>query len=131
MQLKQWFIGIIRIAVLQSFLKHTGLTVLYCWNNSRIVHTFHTYVMMHKSHFCNTLPMDTSSSICHRFDFEIPRGKFVEITSILKGESTWKLWHRFGVASSFKIDKISMRSPRRFFYVVSTSINWIIGTVKK
>ena len=37
------------------------------------------------------VPMDTSSSIRHRFDVEIPRGKFVEITSILKGESTWKL----------------------------------------
>ena len=36
-------------------------------------------------------PMDTSSSIRHRFDVEIPRGKFVEITSILKGESMWKL----------------------------------------
>ena len=35
--------------------------------------------------------MDTSSSIRHRFDVEIPRGKFVEITSILKGESKWKL----------------------------------------
>ena len=42
-------------------------------------------------------PMDTSSSIRHRFDVEIPRGKFVEITSILKGESMWKLWHRFDV----------------------------------
>ena len=38
-------------------------------------------------------PMGTSSSIRHRFDGEIPRGKFVKITSILKGESTWKLWH--------------------------------------
>ena len=38
---------------------------------------------------CN--PMDTSSSIRHRFDVETPRGKFVEIKSILKGESTWKL----------------------------------------
>ena len=36
-------------------------------------------------------PMDTSSLIRHRFDVEIPRGKFVEITSILKGESKWKL----------------------------------------
>ena len=35
--------------------------------------------------------MDTTSSIRHRFDVEIPRGKFVEITSILKGKSTWKL----------------------------------------
>ena len=42
-------------------------------------------------------PMDTSSSIRHRFDVEIPRGKFVEITSILKSESTWNLWHRFNV----------------------------------
>ena len=39
----------------QSFLKHTCLTVLYSWNNSRIVYTFHTYVMTYKqSHFCNT-----------------------------------------------------------------------------
>ena len=42
-------------------------------------------------------PLDTSLSIRHRFDVEIPRGKFMEITSILKGESTWKLWHRFDV----------------------------------
>ena len=35
--------------------------------------------------------MDTFSSIRHRIDVEIPRGKFVEITSILNGESTWKL----------------------------------------
>ena len=45
-------------------------------------------------------PMDTYSWIRHRFDIEIPRGKFVEITSILKGESTWKLWHRFDVDTS-------------------------------
>ena len=45
----------------------------------------------------STNPMDTSSSIHHRFDVEIQRGKFVEITSILKGESTWKLWQRFDV----------------------------------
>ena len=70
-------------------------------------------------------PMDTSSSIRHRFDFEIPRRKFVEITSILKGESTWKLWSircgHFDVDSTFKIDEISMNSPRGFFYIVSTS----------
>ena len=35
--------------------------------------------------------MDTSSLIRHRFDIEIPRETFVEITLILKGESTWKL----------------------------------------
>ena len=45
-------------------------------------------------------PMDTSSSIRHRFDIEILRGKFVKITSILKGESTCKLWHRFDVEVS-------------------------------
>ena len=38
----------------------------------------------------NYFPMDTSSSIRHRFDVEIPRGKFVEISSILKGEPKWK-----------------------------------------
>ena len=36
-------------------------------------------------------PVDKPSSIRHRFDVEISRGKVVEITSILKGESTWKL----------------------------------------
>ena len=35
-------------------------------------------------------PMDTFSSIRHQFDVEIPR-EFVELTSILKEESTWKL----------------------------------------
>ena len=68
-----------------------------------------------------SVPMDTSSSIRHRFDVEIPRGKFVESTSILKGESTWKLWHRFDVISTFKINEMSMSSPRGFFSVVSTS----------
>ena len=38
----------------------------------------------------NSYPMYTCSSIRHRFDVEIPLGKFAEITSILKGESTWK-----------------------------------------
>ena len=41
----------------------------------------------------NLLPMDKSSSIRHRFDVEIPRGKFVKMISILKGKSTWKLGH--------------------------------------
>ena len=44
-----------------------------------------------------SFPMNTYPSIRHRFDVEIPRGKFVEITSILKDESTWKLRHRFDV----------------------------------
>ena len=42
-------------------------------------------------YFKGNTPMDTSSSIRHRFDVEIPRGKFVEVSSILEGESTWKL----------------------------------------
>ena len=45
---------------------------------------------------------------------EIPRGMFVEISSILKGESTWKILHRFDVDSTFKIDEISMSSPEGF-----------------
>ena len=36
-------------------------------------------------------PMDASSLIIHRFDVETASGKFEEITSILKGESAWKL----------------------------------------
>ena len=36
-------------------------------------------------------PMDTSSSIRHRFDIEITYRKLVDIPSIMKGESTSKL----------------------------------------
>ena len=36
-------------------------------------------------------PMGKSLSIDHRLDVEIPRGKFVETTSILKDESLRKL----------------------------------------
>ena len=39
----------------------------------------------------SNIPVDTFLSINHRFNIEIPRGKFVEISSILKDESTWKL----------------------------------------
>ena len=35
-------------------------------------------------------PMDTSLPVCHRFDIEIPLRKSVYISSIVKGESTWK-----------------------------------------
>ena len=45
-------------------------------------------------------PVETSWLIRHRLDVEIPLGKFAEITSVLKGESTWKLWHRFDVENS-------------------------------
>ena len=68
--------------------------------------------------------MDTSSSIRHRFDVEIPRGKFVEMTdferrihveimtSIRRGN--------FDMDSTFKIDEISMSFPLGFFNIVST-----------
>ena len=49
------------------------------------------FVLIISVNVFKTTPMDTSSSIRHRLDVEISRGKFVEITSILKGESTWKL----------------------------------------
>ena len=59
-------------------------------------------------------PMDTSSSIHHRFDVEIPRGKFVEISSILKGEprnndidSTWKFKRGFDFQNRRDIDEFS------------------------
>ena len=64
--------------------------------------------------------MDTSSSIRHRFDVEILRGKFVEITSIFERRihveiMTWTRRGYFDVNSTFKIDEISMSSPRGFF----------------
>ena len=44
--------------------------------------------------------MGTSLSIGHRFGVEIPRGKFVEISLILKNESKWRLWHQLDVEIS-------------------------------
>ena len=55
------------------------------------------FVFIKSLAFC---PVDTMREIYHRFNVKIPHGKFVEISSILKGESTWKLWHRFDVESS-------------------------------
>ena len=65
--------------------------------------------------------MDTSSSIRHRFYVEIPRGKFVEISSILKGESTWKLWHRFDVEISTSI-RLSKSTKYRWVFHVDFSM---------
>ena len=45
----------------------------------------------------NGIPMETSLSIFQQFGVEIPRGKFVDIASILKGKSTWKVGHPFNV----------------------------------
>ena len=50
--------------------------------------------------FTFLIPMDTSSSIRHRFDVEIRHGKFVKISSILKSNYMWKLWHQFNVMIS-------------------------------
>ena len=84
---------------------------------SKILSSFPSYYM-----FTSQVAIDISSSICHQFDVEIPGGKFVEITFILNGESTRKFdSHQFDVDSTFKIDEISMTSPRGFLYVVSTS----------
>ena len=60
-------------------------------------------------------PMDTSSSIRHRFDVEIPRGKFVEITSIWKAnprgnydiDSTWIFRRGFDFQNRRNIDEFS------------------------
>ena len=83
-------------------------------------------ISMYNSLMYSNNPMDTSSLIIHRFDVEIARGKFEEITSILKGElmlSTLIQCGYLDMDSTFKINKISMSSPRGFFYIVSTS-NW-------
>ena len=73
------------------------------------------------SYFWNTVstyfPMDKSSSIRHRFDFETPRGKFVEISLILKGESTRKSLHRFDVEISTWIRLSKSKKYRWVFHV--------------
>ena len=61
-------------------------------------------------------PMGITSSIQHRFGVEIPGGKFVEITSIWKSESTgnygidstWKFWRGFDFQNRRNIDEFSM-----------------------
>ena len=69
-------------------------------------------------------PTGTSSSIRHRFDVEIPRGKFMEITSILKGESTCKLWHRFDVDISTWI-RLSKSTKYRWVLHVDFSMSFL------
>ena len=68
-------------------------------------------------------PMDTLLSIRHRFDVKFPRGKFVKITSILKGESTWKLWHRFDVDISTWI-RLSKSTKYRWVLHVDFSMSF-------
>ena len=71
----------------------------------------------------NTHPMDTDSSIRHLFNVEIPRGKFVQISSILKRESTWKLWHRFDVEISTWI-RLSKSTKYRWVLQVDFSMSF-------
>ena len=71
-------------------------------------------------------PVDTSSLICYRFVVEIPRGKFVEISSILKGESTWKLWYRFDVKISTWI-RLSKSAKYRWVFHVDFSMSFRCG----
>ena len=73
------------------------------WNSFCLEVSNHGFQNLHRmtlSILPSNFPMDTSSSIRHRFHIEIPRGKFVDISSILKGKSTWKLWHRFNMENS-------------------------------
>ena len=37
--------------------------------------------------------MDTSSSICHEFNIEVSRQKSVDVSSTMKGKTTWKELH--------------------------------------
>ena len=66
--------------------------------------------------------MGTSLLANHRFGVEITRRKFIGISSILKGESTRKLWHRFDVDSTLKIGKILTSFPFAFFRIALTNI---------
>ena len=70
--------------------------------------------------------METASTEVSRFDVETtsksPRGKLIDILSILKVESTSNRCHNFHVDSPFKIDVISTNFPRG----ISTSNRWRI-----
>ena len=52
-------------------------------------------------------PMGTSLLIPRRFVAEIPRVKFVEISSVLKAESTWKFRRGFDFENRHNIDEFS------------------------
>ena len=57
---------------------HISLLIFTCYDSTPVRHKPNRHIFL----------------IRHRFDVEIPSGKFVEISSIWKGESTWKSWHR-------------------------------------
>ena len=106
------------------------MVFVYTWHMySMFIYVFIHFVIFmfwdQRSHIQlhTTYPMDTSSSIRHRFDVEIPRRKFVEITSILKGESTWKLWHWFDVDISTWI-RLSKSTKYRWVLHVDFSMSF-------
>ena len=119
---------------LQVYVNSTISTSLSLHNTYKNVQAFYDF---HNSNSCSQKvqmyflllhqnglhPMDTSLLIRHRFDVEIPRGKFAEITSILKGESTWKLWHRFDVDISTWI-RLSKSTKYRWVLHVDFSMSF-------
>ena len=54
----------------------------------RVNETIKNEAKEQKCGFLRMFPMDISSSICHRFNVEIPPANFVEISSVLKDEFT-------------------------------------------
>ena len=54
----------------------------------------------------------------HRFDVEVSHWMFVEITSILKGDSTWKSWYRLDVEISTWI-RLSKSTKYRWDFSMS------------
>ena len=73
----------------KEIIKNMKKQVFFMYLNFRMGFLFFLFFIFGEK--TSYFPMDTPSSIRHRFDVEIPRGKFVKITSILKGESTWEL----------------------------------------
>ena len=78
------------------------------------------FVFIKSLAFC---PVDTMREIYHRFNVKIPHGKFVEISSILKGESTWKLWHRFDMEVS-TWTRLSKSAKYRWVFHVDFSMSF-------
>ena len=85
----------------------------HCWYDCQYVSCF----ML----ICFSFPMDTSSSIHYRLDIKIRSWNFVNITSIMRCEFTWKEWNRFVVdnATSIPLSKFMKYRwiLRGFFHV--------------
>ena len=69
----------------------------------------------------SSFPMDLWN--LHRFDVQILRGKFVKITSILRDESTWKLWHRFELEIS---TWIRLSKPTKYRWVLHVDFSKLL-----